>query len=183
MPRCPTSSVDLYRAASWQVRCWRPHGQHGMCVPITSTPPTSQERTRSRSSLRYFIFSLVKFSTTSRAYLLIDRLLYEIKRSLYTRRCAFCFERESKPPPNQTCAYPPSITCCTREKHTRAHTRALPPVRSRFRARSITSASLAPRRSFLRAVLEPDHHPGHSRYFELRLRALVMSILCGAAAA
>ena len=22
MPRCPTSSVDLYRAASWQVRCW-----------------------------------------------------------------------------------------------------------------------------------------------------------------
>ena len=163
------------------MRCWRPHGQHGMCIPITSTPPTSQERTRSRSSLRYFIFSLVKFSTTSRAYLLIDRLLNEIKRSLYTRRCAFCFERESKPPPNQTCAYPPSITCCTREKHARAHTRALPPVRSRFCARSIACASLAPCRSLLREVLVPDHHPGHFGYFRLRLRALVASPLHGSA--
>ena len=47
MPTSTTTSSDPYWTASWQVRCWRPHGQHGMCVPITSTPPTSQERPRS----------------------------------------------------------------------------------------------------------------------------------------
>ena len=110
-------------------------------------------------------------------------LISELERSLYSRLCAFCFERESKPPPNQTCAYPPSITCCTREKHARAHTRALPPVRSRFCARSIACASLAPRRSLLREVLVPHHHPGHFGYFQLRLRALVASLLHGSVSA
>ena len=64
-------------------------------------------------------------------------LISELERSLYTRWCAFCFVRVSMPPPNQTRAYLPCITCCTREKHTRAHMRALPPVRSRFCARLI----------------------------------------------
>ena len=110
-------------------------------------------------------------------------LISELERSLYTRWCAFCFVRVSMPPPNQTRAYLPCITCCTREKHARAHMRALPPVRSRFCARSIACASLAPRRSLLREVLVPDHHPGHFGYFQLRLRALVASLLHGSVSA
>ena len=50
----------------------------------------------------------------------------------YTRRCAFCFGRASMRPLVRTCVHHPCITCCTLYTHTRAHTRALLPIRSRF---------------------------------------------------
>ena len=179
MPTSTTTSSDLHRTVSSQVRCWRPHGQHGMCVPITSTPPTSQERPRLGGTPSEIILSLLEIATASRALVEIMGSSASSSAVLYTRWCAFCFVRVSMPPPNQTRAYLPCITCCTREKHTRAHMRALLPVRSRFCARSIACASLAPRRSLLREVLVPDHHPGHFGYFQLRLLALVASLLHG----
>ena len=57
----------------------------------------------------------------------------------YTYRCAFCFGRVSMRPPVRSCVHHPCITCCTRNTLTRAHTRALLPVRSRFCARLIAS--------------------------------------------
>ena len=67
---------------------------------------------------------------------------------------------------------------------TRARTRAhCFPFDRAFCARSIPHASFAPRRSLLGEFLEPDHHPGHFRYFEHRLRALVISVVRGSAAA
>ena len=173
----------LTRPGSWQARCWNPHGQHVTCAPITSTPPTSQVRPLSGGAPSEITLPLVVLSTTSRPCSLIGGQPASSSAALYTRRCAFCIMRVSMPPPNLTCAYHSCITCCTREKHTRAHTRALPPVRSRFCARSIACASLAPRRSLLREVLVPHHHPGHFGYFQLRLRALVASLLHGSVSA
>ena len=128
MPTSTTTFMDLDRTASRHVRCRRPQGQHGMCDPITTTPPTTQERPRSGGTMSENILSQVKQSTTSRACSLIGGLSASSSAALYTRRCAFYFERESMPPPNQACAYPSYITCCMREKHTRAHTLPLLPV-------------------------------------------------------
>ena len=128
MPTSTTTSSDPYWTASWQVRCWRPHGQHGMCIPITSTLPTSQDRPRLGGTPSEIILSLLEIATASRALVEIMGSSASSSAVLYTRWCAFCFERESLPPPNETCAYPPCITCCMREKHARAHTRVLLPV-------------------------------------------------------
>ena len=128
MPTLTMTFLDLHRTASWQVRCWRPHGQHGMCIPITSTLPTSQDRPRLSVTLSDIILSLLEIATASRPLVEIMGSSASSSAVLYTRWCAFCFERESLPPPNETCAYPPCITCCMREKHARAHTRALLPV-------------------------------------------------------
>ena len=159
-----------------------------VCVPITSPPLALPSRRRGLDQVA------LRARPSPRCSPARDRddkpslgrdhgLISELERSLYTRWCAFCFVRVSMPPPNQTRAYLPCITCCTREKHARAHMRALPPVRSRFCARSIACASLAPRRSLLREVLVPHHHPGHFGYFQLRLRALVASLLHGSVSA
>ena len=111
-------------------------------LPLHLHASHAQAMPRSSSSSNELPETEREISTTSRA--LVEIMGYSTRSSAaLTHKGALLFRaREhapARPDMRRTCVHHPYITCCTRNIHTRAHTRALLPARSRFCARLIAS--------------------------------------------